>query len=167
MKKIFIYSLSALLFVGLVAFQTPKKAKKAKKASKTEQKEEPKVAAKKAYDVSFDKTFHDFGTATEGDQVETTYKLTNNGTEPVLILSHEIQCGCTTPTYTKEPIMPGSTVDIKVGFNTHGKVGVNEKTVTLKTNGDSHVLKFKCEVKQKTVVDPIKPGNQIKLDKKN
>lgn len=161
MKKIVYLSLSALVIIALAAFQQPKKPKKAvKKTAVKKEAAQPKVAlSDKAYDVKFDKTFHDFGKATEGEQVETTFILTNIGKEPVIIKSHDVQCGCTVPTYTKEPIMPGKSTTIKVGFNTNGKMGINDKTVTLHTNGPTpHELKFRCEVTAKPSVDPIEPG---------
>lgn len=177
MKKLAIYSLSALLIIGLAAFQTPTKPKKpTKKVAKKESAAPVSTATKpatpskvtttdKAYDVKFDKTFHDFGKVAEGEQVETIYVITNIGKEPVLISSHEVECGCTTPTYTHEPIMPGQSTNIKVGFNTNGKVGVNNKTVKIFTNSGAHVheLKFKCEVTAKAPIDPIEQGNPVKL----
>lgn len=152
MKKFVYLSLSAMMVIALAAFQQPTTAKKpAAKSPKV-------VASDKAYDIKFDKTFHDFGKAAEGEQVETTFILTNIGKEPVIISKHEVQCGCTTPTYSKEPIMPGKSANIKVGFNTHGKMGINDKTVTIHTNGGVHELKFRCEVTAKPNVDPIEPG---------
>ena len=81
----------------------------------------------------------------------------------MIIKSHEVQCGCTTPTYSKEPILPGKSTNIKVGFNTNGKMGVNDKTVKIVTNGDTHELKFRCEVTPKPAIDPVDPGNTVKL----
>jgi hypothetical protein len=164
MKKIAILSLSALLIMCLAAFQQPKKPKKPVKKAVKKEVPAPKVTlSDQAYDVKFDKTFHDFGKVSEGEQVETIFVITNVGKEPVLIKSHEVQCGCTTPTYTKEPIMPGKSSNIKVGFNTNGKLGVNNKTVTITTNGGVHTLTFKCEVTEKAKVDPIEPGSPLKI----
>jgi hypothetical protein len=168
MKKIFILLTSATMLIALSAFQ-PKNPKKPVKKSKTTSstsstaKKTTKVEmSDKAYDVKFDRTFHDFGTAKEGEQVETTFTLTNVGKEPILIQNHAVECGCTTPSYPKEPIMPGKSATIKVGFNTAGKMGINNKNVTLTTNGGSHILSFKCEVTEKAKVDPIEPGIIIK-----
>lgn len=162
MKKITLLSLSAIILVALSAFQQPKKPKKAVKAASKQTAQQPKVAlSDKAYEAKFDKMFHDFGKATEGEQVETVFVLTNTGKEPIIIKSHEVQCGCTTPTYSKEPLMPGKSTNIKVGFNTNGKMGINDKTVKIFTNGDTHELKFRCEVTAKPAVDPIDPGSTI------
>lgn len=165
MKKLAILSISAILFVGLAAFQQPTKPKKATKVAKKETTttQNKVTISDKAYDVKFDKTFHDFGKHPEGEQVETIYVLTNVGKEPVLISSHDVECGCTTPSYTAEPIYPGKSTNIKVGFNTNGKVGINNKTVKIHTNGGIHELKFRCEVTPKAAVDPIDNGNPVKL----
>lgn len=168
MKKIAIYGLSAALIVSMAAFQpkNPKKPKTAtaKKEATTAAKPAAKVAlSDKPYDVKLDKTFHDFGKVNEGEQVETSYTLTNVGKEPVIIQKDQVECGCTTPTYSKEPIMPGKSAVIKVGFNTHGKIGVNNKKVTLTTNGGEIILTFKCEVIEKAKVDPVEQGAQVKL----
>jgi hypothetical protein len=163
MKKLAILSVSAILFIGLAAFQQPKPKKPTKAGAKKEVKAAKVTLSDKAYDVKFDKTFHDFGKAAEGEQVETIFVITNVGKEPVLIKSHEVQCGCTTPSYSMEPIMPGKSTNIKVGFNTNGKMGMNDKTVKITTNGGVHELKFKCEVTPKAAVDPIEPGNPVKI----
>lgn len=169
MKKLLIFSISAVLVIGLAAFKQgePKKAKKAKKAT-TEAPAQaaaaPKVAASdKAYDVVFDRTFHDFGKVQEGEQVKTTFKMTNLGKEPVIIQRDQVQCGCTTPTYSKEPVMPGKSTEIVIGFNTNGKMGINNKTVTLFTNGGTHELSFKCEVIAKAPIDEPSNGTPVKI----
>ncbi|MFM6983647.1 MAG: DUF1573 domain-containing protein, partial [Chitinophagaceae bacterium] len=135
MKKLAILSVSAILFIGLAAFQPKPKKKPTKAGAKKEVKTAKVTLSDKAYDVKFDKTFHDFGKSAEGEQVETIFVITNVGKEPVLIKSHEVQCGCTTPSYSMEPIMPGKSTNIKVGFNTNGKMGMNDKTVKITTNG--------------------------------
>ncbi len=171
MKKLLILSTAAILLVSISAFQ-PKKPKKPVKPKTTQSnttspaKTTPAPAkvelSDKAYDVKFDKTFHDFGTAKEGEQVKTVFVLTNLGKEPITIQNHTVECGCTTPNYSKEPIMPGKSTNIEVGFNTSGKIGINHKKVTLTTNGGTHELSFKCEVTEKAKVDPIEPGIIIK-----
>lgn len=168
MKKLIVFSTALLLIVSLSAFQPKKPKKPTKKKATTEQtsttpKNNPKVViSDKAYDYKLDKTFHDFGKASEGEQVTTSYTLTNTGKEPIIIQNHTVECGCTTPDYPREPIMPGKTAKINVGFNTAGKLGTNNKKVTLTTNGGTIELTFKCEVTEKAKVDPIAPGIIIK-----
>jgi Protein of unknown function (DUF1573) len=84
--------------------------------------------------ITFDKTIHDFGTINQGDQVECVFKVTNTGSEPLVIENAKGSCGCTVPEYPKEPIPAGQTRDIKVKFNSAGKANNQQKTVTLTAN---------------------------------
>lgn len=84
--------------------------------------------------VSFDKTTHDFGTITAGDVVETEFVVTNTGESDLIISDAKASCGCTIPEYPKQPVKPGESAPIKVSFNSAGKSGMQNKTVTLTTN---------------------------------
>lgn len=90
-----------------------------------------------AAEVSFDKTEFNFGTVTEGDIVETTFKVTNSGKTDLIITDAQVTCGCTVPVWPKAPIKPGQTEDIKVKFNTNGKANRQSKNITLITNTES------------------------------
>lgn len=87
--------------------------------------------------VSFDKSQFDFGTVTEGEVVETTFKVTNSGKTDLIITDAQVTCGCTVPVWPKAPIKPGQTEDIKVKFNTNGKTNRQSKIITLITNTES------------------------------
>jgi hypothetical protein len=103
-----------------------------------------------AYPVmTFETTEHDFGDLIDGQNVEHTYKFTNTGTTNLLIETHEVTCGCTTPKYSKEPIKPGESSEIKVGFNSAGKSGVINKNVIIFANikEKKMELHFKANVK--------------------
>lgn len=84
--------------------------------------------------IKFDNTAHDFGRITEGTVVNTVFKFTNTGKLPLLISKAEGSCGCTVPQWPRTPIQPGETAKISVAFNSHGKIGENEKTVTVTAN---------------------------------
>ena len=84
--------------------------------------------------AEFDKEVFDFGTVTEGEVVETTFVITNNGKSDLIITNAKATCGCTVPVWPKEAIAPGKTGDIKVSFNTSGKPNKQSKSVTLYTN---------------------------------
>lgn len=84
--------------------------------------------------MTFAKKEHDFGTANEGDILETTFNFTNTGKSELIITDAKSTCGCTIPDWPKQPIAPGETGEILVKFNTNGKGGGNSKTVTLTTN---------------------------------
>lgn len=102
--------------------------------------------------ISLDKKVYDFGTVNEGDIVETSFFVTNSGKTDLVITRAKGSCGCTVPTWPKEPIKPGKTGEIKVKFNTNGKPNRQQKTVTLTTNTESgrEVLTIKGSVTPKT-----------------
>jgi archaellum component FlaG (FlaF/FlaG flagellin family) len=80
-----------------------------------------------------DSTF-DFGTITEGEKVEYSYRFKNTGSTPLMIVSASASCGCTVPEKPEKPILPGETSYIKVVFNSQGKVGQNHKDITVIAN---------------------------------
>ncbi|AZQ43738.1 DUF1573 domain-containing protein [Nonlabens ponticola] len=95
-------------------------------------------AVKQDYpEMTFDETSYDFGTVTEGTVVEHEYTFTNTGSSPLVIVNAKGSCGCTVPTWTKEPVAPGEKGMMLVKFNTSGKPDAQTKTVTIKTNTKS------------------------------
>ena len=80
------------------------------------------------------KTVWDFGTIQQGDAPEFTFTFKNIGNEPMIIANAKGSCGCTVPQWPKEPIAPGETGEINVKFNSKGKKGSQNKTVTLTAN---------------------------------
>lgn len=77
---------------------------------------------------------YDFGTVKEGAKVVHVYEFKNAGDQPLQILRAEASCGCTTPEWTKTPVLPGKTGTIKVTFNTEGKAGPSIKEITIQSN---------------------------------
>ncbi|MBK6446885.1 MAG: DUF1573 domain-containing protein [Bacteroidetes bacterium] len=88
----------------------------------------------------FETEEHNFGTITQGESVTYEFKFTNTGSEPIIISKAEGSCGCTVPIYPKEPIMKGQSSVIKVTFNSAGKMGVQDKTVTLTSNAKQNPM---------------------------
>lgn len=86
--------------------------------------------------ISFEKNSYDFGQIKEGEKVAHEFKFSNNGSVPLIISNATATCGCTVPEYPKEPIAPGSAGLIKVVFNSEGKVGMQNKVVTITTNAN-------------------------------
>lgn len=101
--------------------------------------------------MAFEKTTHDFGTIIEGDKVTYTFKFTNTGKSDLLISNAAGSCGCTVPEYPKTPIKPGQSDKIKVSFNSAGKNGNQQKTVTIATNSAAgkETLIIKANIKPK------------------
>lgn len=95
--------------------------------------------------VKLDKLVHDFGTISEGDKVETEFIVTNDGEADLVIAEAKGSCGCTVPQPPKDPIKPGDSAPIKVSFNSQGKPGAQEKTVTLTTNTENGHETFKIK----------------------
>lgn len=77
---------------------------------------------------------HDFGIVDEGTIVEHVYKFKNMGDKDLIISNAKASCGCTVPTWPKQPIPPGGTGEIQVEFNTKGKPGNQTKRVTITAN---------------------------------
>lgn len=88
----------------------------------------------------FETEEHNFGTITQGESVTYEFKFSNTGNEPIIITKAEGSCGCTVPVYPKEPIMKGQASVIKVTFNSAGKMGVQDKTVTLTSNAKQNPM---------------------------
>ena len=95
--------------------------------------------------VNMDK--HDFGKIKQGVPVTTFFTITNTSDKPVVIENAWAGCGCTTPEYSKEPIAPGGTSQLKVGYNAAAQ-GHFEKDVNVKLAGvtDAKVVKITGEV---------------------
>ncbi|KYG82046.1 hypothetical protein MB14_01230 [Roseivirga ehrenbergii] len=82
----------------------------------------------------WDQTLYNFGTIQQGEVVNHTFKFTNSGTEPLSIQSASASCGCTVPSYSREPIAPGGTGEIVVRFDSKGKTGQQSPVITIVAN---------------------------------
>ena len=103
--------------------------------------------------ISFEKKTHDFGDIFQGDKVEETFKFANTGTEPLIITNVQVTCGCTTPKgWPRDPIMPGGKGELTVAFNSAGKMGKQNKVVTVVSNAvnpDGTQISFTTNVLEK------------------
>lgn len=77
---------------------------------------------------------YDFGIIPQGRPVTYDFRLTNTGKEPLLIAGVTASCGCTTPKWSADPVLPGQKSTITVGYNAAGE-GIFEKSVTITYNG--------------------------------
>jgi len=71
-----------------------------------------------AQEISFDKTTLDYGKIGKNSDGERVFVVTNKGDKPLIITNVKASCGCTTPKWDKEPILPGKTANLKVGYDT-------------------------------------------------
>jgi len=99
-------------------------------------------------ELTFDKEMYDFGTIDQGANGTTEFSFKNTGKEPLIIEDAKGSCGCTVPSFPKEPIKPGATGTIKVTYDTK-RTGAFSKTVTVKSNSKSgdKMLTIKGNVK--------------------
>jgi hypothetical protein len=100
-------------------------------------------------EITFDNINYDFGDIIEKQKVEHVFSFKNTGKVDLLINNCEAACGCTVPSWPKQPIKPGETGEIKVVFDSDGRSGVNNKMVTVYANipDNKIVLNFRANVR--------------------
>jgi hypothetical protein len=96
----------------------------------------PVVPAGPTTTIKFEETEFDFGTVDQGEKVTHVYKFSNTGNEPLIISNAKGSCGCTVPSWPKEPIPVGGSGEIQVQFDSKGKKNKQSKKVTLTANTD-------------------------------
>ncbi len=111
--------------------------------------------------MEFTQTEMDYGTIDKGSDPLRVFTFKNTGTEALVIQGAKGSCGCTVPSYPKEPILPGATSQIEVRYDTQ-REGAFQKTVTLTTNEttNTRVLTIKGTVKPAAAVPEGVPVSQ-------
>ena len=102
--------------------------------------------------ITWEKNTHDFGEIYEGEKVDHTFKFTNTGSEALVITNVQVTCGCTTPKgWPRDPLPPGKKAEIIVQFNSTGKIGRQNKVVTVISNasGGNSQITFTATVLEK------------------
>ena len=135
-KSIFISAIVASVFFVQLNAQTTKKkveqspAKPAIIITST-------APADSSVTISFDKYKHDFGTINGSDgKVTTIFTFTNLGDSPLLIANVTASCGCTTPEWTREPVLPGEQGYVKVSYNPTSLTYFFDKPISVYSNGN-------------------------------
>ena len=141
MKKLLIMAF-CLLSVSMAEAQTQKQ-----KVSTSEVKVTGVTKAENYAEIKFDTLRHNFGKFSKNNPiVKCSFKFKNTGTAPLVIHQAFASCGCTVPTFTKEPIKPGETGVIDVTYNGTDKFpGHFQKTVTVRSNAVSEVTRLIIE----------------------
>ena len=93
-------------------------------------------------EITFSETEFQFGDIHQGDKVEHVFAFENTGTEPLIITNVQTTCGCTAPNWPRDPIAPGQSSEIKVVFNSTGKMGMQRKVITVISNAVSPSAKL-------------------------
>ena len=167
MKKLII-SLTVLMFVAFsvnaqVSYSTS--ATQAKAPVKKEQQRTATTSVKndnpKAPDIKFDKTVHDYGTIQQHGDGKCEFTFTNAGKEPLILSNVRSSCGCTVPTWPREPILPGQKGVIKVKYDTK-RIGTINKSVYVTSNAKVSPVSLKIKGKilaKSKATSPVKAVN--------
>ena len=97
--------------------------------------------------IEFETETIDYGKIEQNSEGIRTFNFTNTGNAPLLISKVKTSCGCTVPSYSKAPILPGEPGEIKIKYNTK-RPGVFSKSITVLSNAQTgnKILKIKGEV---------------------
>ncbi|MBU2916236.1 MULTISPECIES: DUF1573 domain-containing protein [Reichenbachiella] len=93
--------------------------------------------------ISFITSSYDFGDITQGDKVNYTFEFTNDGNQPLLLSNVQTTCGCTASSWPREAIAPGESSKIDVTFNSRGKIGHQNKVITITSNASNNPERVK------------------------
>ncbi|MBO0949252.1 DUF1573 domain-containing protein [Fibrella forsythiae] len=104
--------------------------------------------------ATFAKEAHDFGKIEQGKPVTYVFSFKNTGTSPIMVTDATASCGCTKPSWSKEPVAPGQTGSVSATFNAAG-MGPFNKTVTVTSNAKTSTvyLTLKGEVVSKEAAE--------------
>lgn len=98
----------------------------------------------------------DYGTIKRGENGVRVFEFTNTGKAPLVISGASSTCGCTVPSWPKEPIAPGEKGKIEVRYDTN-RLGAIRKTITITSNAiDTPTigLRIKGTVEEEPVTPP-------------
>ena len=101
-------------------------------------------------EITFEKLVHDYGEIYQGENGECEFVFKNTGKADLILTNCRSSCGCTVPSWPKDPIAPGKKAVIKVKYNTQ-RIGQINKTITVESNAvnDRVVLKITGNVSPK------------------
>lgn len=146
------YFLGMVLVAALSACQNSNsQTSSSNSIGSTEKTDTTALADPDAPKVAVEKTTYEFGTITQGEKVKHEFKFKNVGKTPLIITNASATCGCTVPDYPKNPIKPGEEGIIAVVFDSAGKLGQQDKVVTVTSNANPSFdqLHLVGEVKEK------------------
>ncbi len=106
--------------------------------------------------IVFESESHDFGKIDKGPIAKYRFRFKNPGTDTLLITNVRASCGCTTPTWSKDPVPPGGSGYVEAAYNSQTGHGGFSKSVTVTTNTKDgiKVLYIKGEVVDPNALDP-------------
>ncbi len=107
--------------------------------------------------IVFAEASHDFGDLVQGQKVEYVFKYKNTGTEPLIVSEVITTCGCTATQWSKLPLAPTKESEIKATFNSEGKMGRQNKVITILSNATNNAatVTIVCNVLPATTSSPV------------
>lgn len=101
-------------------------------------------AQQKTANISFESQTHDFGNIKEeAGTASYDFIFTNTGSQPLIINRVTASCGCTTPSWTKEPVMPGAKGHIKIAYNPKNRPNKFNKSATVYSNANKNLVSLR------------------------
>jgi len=88
-------------------------------------------AAVSGPEITFTKTVHDYGDIFVGSDGTSMFVFTNTGNEPLILSRPRSSCGCTVPTWPRQPILPGESDSIAVTYNTARAGRINKSVIVM------------------------------------
>lgn len=112
--------------------------------------------------IKFESVEHNFGKIYDGKPVMHEFVFTNTGKVPLVLSNVQPACGCTTPEWPREPIMPGQKSKIKAIYNAGSFRGAFSKGITVQSNSETGSVQLTI----KGVVEdtPTQPKSPVKID---
>ncbi|WP_299526372.1 DUF1573 domain-containing protein [Winogradskyella sp.] len=97
--------------------------------------------------IAFETEVIDYGTIEQNSNGTKIFAFANTGDAPLLITKVKTSCGCTVPSYSKDPILPGQSGELEIKYNTK-KLGAFTKTIIVMSNaeGGNKILKIKGNI---------------------
>lgn len=85
--------------------------------------------------IEFTEQEYDFGTVKEEDgKVSHVFEFVNISQTPITITNVRASCGCTTPNWSRQPVMPGESGVVTATYSASGRPGRFNKSITVTAN---------------------------------
>lgn len=112
--------------------------------------------------ITFDKMVHDYGEVPKDGDGTCEFKFKNEGKEPLILSNVRSSCGCTVPSWPRQPILPGESNVIKVKYDTK-RVGIINKSIYVYSNAKTSPVTLK--IKGKVLAEGETSLPEKKMDK--
>ncbi len=112
--------------------------------------------------IAFEKLTHDFGKVYDGKPVSCEFIFTNKGKVPLILNNVQPACGCTTPEWPREPIMPGQQGKIKAIYNAGTYRGSFNKSISVISNAEQSPIQL--SIKGLVEDTPKQPQSPVRID---